>query len=121
MRSVAAKIAFSAASIAVVTAGGYPLPPVAPRRRLPLLHVVAVAVFWRLAYAIPVSIASMLVFNFLFLPPLHTFALRDSANWVALSVYLVVGVVVGELATRSRRLARAAVEAETLRQSDAVK
>jgi K+-sensing histidine kinase KdpD len=124
MRSVVAKIAFSAAAIAVVTAGVYALRPVAPDVSLGVLYVlavVAVAVFCGLAYAIPVSIASMLVFNFLFLPPLHTFALRDSANWVALSVYLVVGVVVGELATRSRRLARAAVEAETLRQSDAIK
>jgi len=51
----------------------------------------------------------------------HTFALRESENWVALAVYLTVGVVVGELATRSRRLAREAVEAETLRQADAVK
>jgi two-component system sensor histidine kinase KdpD len=47
--------------------------------------------------------------------------LRESENWVALAVYLAVGVVVGELATRSRRLARQAVEAETLRQSDAAK
>ena len=58
-----------------------------------------------LAYAIPVSVGSMLAFNFLFLPPVHTFALRESENWVALAVYLTVGVVVGELATRSRRLA----------------
>jgi two-component system sensor histidine kinase KdpD len=118
------RIAFSAAAIAVVTGGVYALRPVAPVVSLGVLYViavVAVAVVGGLAYAIPVSVASMLVFNFLFLPPLHTFALRDSANWVALGVYLVVGVVVGELATRSRRLARAAVEAETLRQSDAVK
>jgi K+-sensing histidine kinase KdpD len=118
------RIAFSAAAIAVVTGGVYALRPVAPVVSLGVLYViavVAVAVAGGLAYAIPVSVASMLVFNFLFLPPVHTFALRDSANWVALGVYLVVGVVVGELATRSRRLARAAVEAETLRQSDAVK
>jgi two-component system, OmpR family, sensor histidine kinase KdpD len=86
-----------------------------------VLAVVAVAVVCGLAYAIPVSIASMLVFNFLFLPPLHTFELRESENWVALAVYLIVGVVVGELATRSRRLAVEAVEAEKLRQADAVK
>jgi K+-sensing histidine kinase KdpD len=124
MRSVIAKVGFSIAAIAVVTAGVYALRPVAPDVSLGVLYVlavVAVAVFCGLAYAIPVSIASMLVFNFLFLPPLHTFSLRDSANWVALGVYLVVSVVVGELATRSRRLARAAVEAETLRQSDAIK
>jgi two-component system sensor histidine kinase KdpD len=124
MRSVMAKVAFSVAAIAVVTAGVYALRPVAPDVSLGVLYViavVAVAVVCGLAYAIPVSIASMLVFNFLFLPPLHTFSLRDSANWVALGVYLVVSVVVGELATRSRRLARTAVEAETLRQSDAIK
>jgi two-component system sensor histidine kinase KdpD len=86
-----------------------------------VLAVVAVAIVCGLACAIPVSVASMLAFNFLFLPPLHTFALRESKNWVAPAVYLIVGVVVGELATRSRRLAREAVEAETLRQADAVK
>src|SRR5205823_10345278 len=86
-----------------------------------VIGVVAVAVVCGLAYAIPVSVASMLTFNFLFLAPVHTFALRESENWVALGVYLVTGIVVGELATRSRRLAGEAVEAETLRQSDAVK
>jgi K+-sensing histidine kinase KdpD len=121
---IVARIALGAAAIAVVTGGVYALRPIAPVVSLGVLYViavVAVAVVCGLAYAIPASVASMLVFNFLFLPPIHTFALRESENWVALGVYLVVGVVVGELATRSRRLARAAVDAETLRQSDAVK
>jgi two-component system sensor histidine kinase KdpD len=83
--------------------------------------VLPVAVLWGLAYALPVSLLSMLTFNFLFLPPLHTLALRDSENWVALAVYLVTAVVVSELATRSRRRGAAALEAETLRRSDAVK
>jgi K+-sensing histidine kinase KdpD len=110
--------------VAVVTGAVFALRPVAPVVSLGVLYVlavVAVAVVYGLAYAIPVSVGSMLAFNFLFLPPVHTFALRESANWVALAVYLIVGVVVGELATRSRRLAREAVEAETLRQADAVK
>ena len=119
-----AGIAFSIGVVAVVTGAVYALRPVAPVVSLGVLYVlavVAVAVVYGLAYAIPVSIGSMLVFNFLFLPPLHTFALRESENWVALAVYLIVGIVVGELATRSRRLAHEAVEAETLRQADAVK
>jgi K+-sensing histidine kinase KdpD len=117
-------IAFSVGVIALVTGGVYALRDVAPVVSLGTLYVlavVAVAVVCGLAYAIPVSVASMLAFNFLFLPPLHTFALRESENWVALAVYLIVGVVVGELATRSRRLARDAVEAEKLRQADVVK
>jgi two-component system sensor histidine kinase KdpD len=120
----AGKIAFSIGAVAVVTGLVYALRPIAPVVSLGVLYViavVAVAVVCGLAYAVPVSVASMLTFNFLFLPPLHTFALRESENWVALAVYLVTGVVVGELATRSRRLASQAVEAETLRQSDAVK
>lgn len=114
----------SVGAVAVVTGGVYLLRPVAPVLSLGVLYVIAVvvvAVACGLAYAIPTSIASMLTFNYLFLPPVHTLALHDSSNWVALVVYLATAVVVGELATRSRRLARKAVEAETLRQSDAVK
>jgi two-component system sensor histidine kinase KdpD len=117
-------ILLSVAAVALVTGAVFALRPIAPVLSLGVLYVVAVvavAVLYGLAYAIPVSVASMLVFNFLFLPPLHTLALHDSANWVALAVYIAVAVVVSELATRSRRLAREAVQAETLRQSDAVK
>jgi two-component system sensor histidine kinase KdpD len=117
-------VLLSVVALALVTGAVFALRPVAPVLSLGVLYVVAVvavAVLFGLAYAIPVSVASMLAFNFLFLPPVHTLALHDSANWVALAVYIAVAVVVSELATRSRRLAREAVEAETLRQSDAVK
>jgi len=120
----AAGVLFSFVAVGLVTGAVFALRPVAPVLSLGVLYViavVAVAVVYGLAYAIPVSVASMLTFNFLFLPPVHTFALHDSANWVALAVYIAVAVVVSELATRSRRLAHEAVEAETLRQSDAVK
>ena len=120
----ARSVLVSAASVALVTAGVYALRPIAPVLSLGVLYVIAVVVVamaFGLAYAIPVSIASMLTFNFLFLQPVHSFALRESSNWVALMVYLATAVVVSELATRSRRLARKAVESETLRQSDAVK
>jgi two-component system sensor histidine kinase KdpD len=52
-----------------------------------------VAVFFGLAYALAVSIASMLAFNFFFLPPLHTLALTDSENWVALAIFVVTAAV----------------------------
>jgi K+-sensing histidine kinase KdpD len=68
-----------------------------------LFAVLPVAVVWGLAYAIPVSIAGMAAFNFLFLPPLYTFTLADSRNWFALAVFLVTAMVVSELAARSRR------------------
>ena len=50
----------------------------------------------------------MLAFNWFFLEPVHTFTLTDSKNWLALAVFVVVAVVVSELAARSRRRAREA-------------
>jgi two-component system, OmpR family, sensor histidine kinase KdpD len=70
-----------------------------------LFAVLPVAVVWGLPLAIPVSVASMLAFNFFFLPPRHTFTLEDSRNWFALGVFVVTSVVVSELAARSRRRA----------------
>lgn len=108
---------FSIAAIAVVTGCVYGLRPVAPVLSLGGLYLFAVlpvSVLFGLAYAIPVAVASQLVFNFLFLPPLHTLALRDTENWVALAVYLVTAVVVSKLAA-------ALVATERVRRSDAIK
>jgi two-component system sensor histidine kinase KdpD len=99
----------SAALVAAVTGAIYLLKPHVPVLSLGVLYIFAVlpvAVVWGLAYAVPVSIASMAAFNFLFLPPLYTFTLADSRNWFALAVFLVTAVVVSELAARSRRRAR---------------
>jgi two-component system sensor histidine kinase KdpD len=68
-----------------------------------LFAVLPVAALWGLPFAIPVSVVSMLAFNWFFLPPTHTFQLADSENWVALAVYLVTAVSVSELAARARR------------------
>ena len=86
-----------------------------------LFAVLPVAVFYGLGWALAVSIASMLAFNYFFLPPLHTLALTDSGNWVALAVFVVTSVVVSELSARARRRSFAAAEADALRRSDAAK
>jgi two-component system sensor histidine kinase KdpD len=101
----------SAAAVAVVTAviaalDGYI--PVLSLGVLYLLAVIPIAIVWGLAYGVGVSVASMLAFNWFFLEPVHTFTLADSRNWLALAVFLVTAIVVGELAARSRRRAREA-------------
>jgi two-component system sensor histidine kinase KdpD len=99
----------SVAAVALVTGAIELLKSHIPVLSLGVLYLFAVlpvAVVWGLAYAVPVSIASMLAFNWFFLPPLYTFTLADSRNWLALAVFLVTSVVVSELATRSRRQAR---------------
>ena len=103
-----ARIVVSIAALALVTGAIYGLQTVAPVLSLGVLYVFAVlpvAVIGGLPYALPVAIASMLAFNWLFLPPKYTFELRESENWVVLAVYLVTAVVVSELAARSRRRA----------------
>ncbi len=110
-RGLAHHVAGAAAGVTAVAATTglvFALKPVAPVLSLGVLYLLAVvpiAVVWGIPHAFGVSVASMLAFNFFFLPPVHSFALRNSENWVALAVYLVTGVVVAELAARSRRRA----------------
>ena len=102
----AAAVFVSAAVVALVTLAVYALEQVAPVLSLGVLYVFAVlpvALLFGLEYAVPVSVASMLAFNWFFLPPRHTFRLSDSENWVALAVYLGTAIVVSGLAARSRR------------------
>ena len=114
----------SAVAVAAVTGAVFGLKQVAPVLSLGVLYLFAVlpvAVFYGLGWALAVSIASMLAFNYFFLPPLHTLALTDSGNWVALAVFVVTSVVVSELSARARRRSFAAAEADALRRSDAAK
>jgi two-component system sensor histidine kinase KdpD len=77
--------------------------------------VLVVAIFWGPLLAVPVAVASMLAFNFFFLPPVHTFTLADRSNWFALAVYVVTALVVGTLASRYR--SRSAVAAQREREA----
>jgi two-component system sensor histidine kinase KdpD len=104
-----------AGAVALVSSVIDVLRPIAPVLSLGVLYVLAVvpvAVLWGLGLATAVSVASLLAFNWFFLPPTHTFSLRDSQNWVALAVYLVTGVVVSALAARARRRAAEARQRE---------
>ena len=113
-RHVAAPVGSLAA---LVTATGlvYAIKPIAPVLSLGVLYtpaVLAVAVFFGAIYASAVAVASMLVFNFLFLPPLNTLSLADARNWTALAVYLATAVVCSNLATSARRRAAEAEQRE---------
>jgi two-component system sensor histidine kinase KdpD len=80
--------------------------PVLSLAVLYIFAVLPVAIVWGRGFGVVVAVASMLAFNFFFLPPLYTFTLADSRNWFALLVFVVTAVVVSELAARSRREAR---------------
>src|SRR5437667_3583877 len=70
-----------------------------------LLATLGVATGWGLLEAIVASVAGVLCFNFFFLPPLFTFYLADTQNWVALFAFLVTAVVASQLSASAKQRA----------------
>jgi len=75
-----------------------------------LLVVLFVAILWGSIPALLASVLGMLCFNFFFLPPFYTFTIADPQNWVALTVFFITALTVGQLSARAKRRAE---EAET--------
>jgi len=55
--------------------------------------------------AITASFASMLCYDWFFLPPIGQFSILDSQDWVALIVFLITAVTASELSAREQRRA----------------
>ncbi len=70
-----------------------------------LLVIMPVAIVWGTGLAVVTAVVSAAVYVFMFIPPLQSLRVDDSRSVVALSVFLVTAVVVGELAARLRRAA----------------
>jgi two-component system, OmpR family, sensor histidine kinase KdpD len=103
------------ACVALVTAAIFGLREVAPVLGLGSLYLLAVlpaAILWGRLYAVLAAVLGMLAFNFLFLPPVHTFQLEDRGLWVALGVYVATALVVSDLAASARRRAAEAERRE---------
>jgi two-component system sensor histidine kinase KdpD len=70
-----------------------------------LLATLGIATRWGLLEAIVTSVAGVMCFNFFFLPPLFTFYLADTQNWVALFAFLITAVVASQLSASAKRRA----------------
>src|SRR5437764_13747269 len=95
----------SAGAVALVTVAIAIAKPYVPVLSLGVLYVFAVlpvAVAWGLVFAVPVSVASMLAFNWFFLPPTHTFALQASENSFPLPANPVTPILRTYSAARAR-------------------
>jgi two-component system sensor histidine kinase KdpD len=68
-----------------------------------LLAILAVSAVWGMAVSVLMSVASMLAFNYFFLPPVGTFTITDPQNWVALAAFLVTSITGSQLSSRIRR------------------
>src|SRR3954468_9030359 len=82
-----------------------PVTRIANASMLYLVVVLAVATLFGSGPAVLASILAFLAFNWLFVEPLHTFAVSDAEEWLSLLLLLVASVVTGQLAAGQRRRA----------------
>jgi len=99
--------AYGAAAVSVALATGFGLlvQPYVGLETIDLIFLVsvlAVAASHGLWPSLAASLGSSLCYNFFFIPPLHTFTITDPANVAAFAVFLIVALVVSQLAARVR-------------------
>jgi len=109
----------AAASVAACTVVVALLTPTVPVRSAGVFYLVAVLAIssiYGLWLGLATSVVSALAFNFFFLPPLHTFTISSSGDWLALAAFALAALVTSQLAARERAEAeqatRRAAEAE---------
>lgn len=101
------------AGVALATLVIYPLAHVAPVVSLGVVYlpaVVLVSAVWGAWLGVATSVASAGAFNFFHLPPVGTFTIQNSSNWVALATFLVVAVLASSVAEVTRARTRDAEE-----------
>jgi two-component system sensor histidine kinase KdpD len=104
--------AVALAVLAAATVAGFLLRAVLPHEASGFVFtaiVVALASRYGRGVGLVAALASFLLWNFFFLPPIFTLSVADPRDVVALVVFLAVGVLTGSLAGRVRK------EAETAR------
>src|ERR1700761_4360478 len=83
-----------------------------------LVAVIIVALVGGFLPAVAEAIAGSLLLNYYFVAPVHQFTIAEANNWLALGVFIAVGLVVSWVvdttARRSKQAARANAESELL-------
>lgn len=95
-------VALAAIGVAVFVYKHLPVNPTTAALTF-LLIVLAVASRWGLTVATTTAVAATLAFNYYFLPPVHTFTIADTQNWVALLAFLASAIIASRLSERARR------------------
>jgi two-component system sensor histidine kinase KdpD len=75
-----------------------------------LTAILLCAILYGLGPSLFAVVLSVLAYNFFFIPPVYTFTIADPANVIALAVFLIVAVLVSNLAAHTRNQARAAAD-----------
>jgi signal transduction histidine kinase/type II secretory pathway pseudopilin PulG len=100
---VVGAVAFAA--VAVISAAARDHVPGALLGFVLILAVLAVAYRRGVVYAVPVGLASIVAFDWYFLPPTHALAAPNIGSVLALAVFILTSVLVGEVAAGARRRA----------------
>lgn len=72
-----------------------------------LLYVLLLASAWGLRYAVAVSFAAAVCFNYFFLPPIGALTIADTQNWIALLAFLAIALIGSNLSDRIKAEAAA--------------
>ena len=75
-----------------------------------LLLVLVVASIWGFVEASIASLAAALTFNYFFFPPVGTFNIADSHNWIALFSFLGTSLIASRLSTKAKQKALYAID-----------
>ncbi|MBZ5650834.1 MAG: DUF4118 domain-containing protein [Acidobacteriia bacterium] len=68
-----------------------------------LIWVLIVSALWSLRYALFTAFFATAVFNYYFLPPVRTFTITGTQNWIALFAFLTTAVIASQLSDRARK------------------
>ncbi len=75
-----------------------------------LVAVLIVSARWGLRFSLFLAVIATAAFNYFFLPPVGTFTIADTQNWVALFAFLVTAITASQLSERARRQTAEAVQ-----------
>jgi two-component system, OmpR family, sensor histidine kinase KdpD len=108
-------IPYIAATFAVAVALGldqliYPFMGVENVDLVFMTAIVGVAVRFGLLPSLYASVIASLCYNFFFLPPIYTFTITDPTNVAAFLIFIIMAVLVSNVAARVRTQAMAAIE-----------
>lgn len=78
-----------------------------------LLIILVAARTWGSGPAVAAALVGILSFNFLFLPPYGTFAIRDPDNWIAFIAFMLTAITVGQLSGNAKQRAEEAESAKS--------
>ena len=73
-----------------------------------LLAILIASTIWGLGVSVFMSLLSALCVDYYFLPPVGTFNINDSQDWITLLAFLVTAVIGSDLSARARRQAQEA-------------